>query len=109
MGKKTNILKRAKDTAVRREHTTSISVRHRTSFGQELMLVGGSEELGGWNANEGVKLTWTEGHIWTGNVIFSFIRGTEFKFVRKEGDFMDWEEGPNRRIDTSTLVIQDAW
>jgi alpha-amylase len=44
------------------------NVRYKTDFGQEVFLVGNVPELGNWEVTKGVRLTWTDGHLWQGAI-----------------------------------------
>ena len=48
-----------------------------------LFVVGAAEEIGAWNPANAVRLTWTSGNIWTGNVALPAGRTHEYKFIRR--------------------------
>lgn len=59
-------------------------------------VVGSGEQLGEWQAQQGLQLTWGEGHVWTANV--ELVPGTyEFKCITATGEaVVEWEPGSNR-------------
>jgi predicted alpha/beta superfamily hydrolase len=48
-----------------------------------VFLVGSAEEIGGWNPAGGVRLTWTSGNVWTGNVALPAGQEHTYKFVKR--------------------------
>lgn len=43
----------------------SFKLPYRCSFGQELCLVGSGEFLGNWSVENGKRMHWTDGDVWT--------------------------------------------
>eukprot|EP01066_Platyproteum_vivax_P004515 Platyproteum_vivax@DN15871_c0_g1_i1.p1 len=104
-----SIQARAHAEAIRRENITNISLHHEAIFGEEVFIVGANPELGGWDPQKAIKLSWTEGHYWKREIEFCFARGTEFKYIIKRNGQVVWEEGENRRIEASTHILNDFW
>jgi hypothetical protein len=50
-------------------------------FGQQILLVGSSEALGGWELAGALPLTWGEGHVWRATVALPADATFEYKFV----------------------------
>jgi hypothetical protein len=42
----------------------SFRIPYRTSFGQDIAMVGSTDELGNWDPREGISMTWSEGDVW---------------------------------------------
>ena len=49
------------------------------SFGQVMMLVGGHKELGNWKPENGCKMTWNDGDVWTAEVNLPSDAQLDFK------------------------------
>jgi hypothetical protein len=41
-------------------------VNYKVEFGECLCVIGSSADLGEWNVEKKIKLTWTEGNDWKG-------------------------------------------
>jgi len=60
-------------------------------------VVGNLPALGAWDAQRGLKLKWSEGHVWAAAVDLEVGSKVEFKVVCVGGDGGDvWEGGANR-------------
>ncbi|UPR03389.1 carbohydrate-binding protein [Chloropicon primus] len=69
-----------------------------TREGQNVVLLGDHDELGNWDERKAVKMTWTEGHLWTAEVELP-CRGIYFyKYAIKEGGRLGWQHGSNRLL-----------
>ena len=98
------------------------SVARELSFGESMMLVGSTDEVGAWDTDEGLALDWHEGDVWTGSVTLAppsapdAARGGEdgeggggggggqapllFKLVvLRDGAPAAWEEGEDRALE----------
>ena len=42
----------------------TLAVPYRCNYGQHLRLVGSTQGLGSWNADEGVAMQWSDGDLW---------------------------------------------
>ena len=83
-------------------NTLVFNVVSHLEVGESLVVVGNVAELGGWNADVGAKMTWTEGDVWTAEVsIPTDSAAIEFKMVRfNEGSGVTtWQEGDNYRAE----------
>ena len=72
--------------------------RAELSVGETLVVVGSTPLLGEWKAEDGFKLSWTEGNVWKGNLP---VEREEFEFklvVEKTSGETYWEKGENRKI-----------
>lgn len=49
-------------------HLLDLEVKTPIQFGERIMIVGSSEQLGNWDMQHGHELVWHEGHIWRGQV-----------------------------------------
>ncbi|NJL28023.1 MAG: hypothetical protein HC897_09035 [Thermoanaerobaculia bacterium] len=69
-----------------------------TTPGQDLYVVGNKAEIGNWNTAGAVKLEWIDSDTWRGSVAFDASQGQaiQFKFIRKQGGSVLWENGSNR-------------
>ena len=82
-------------------------MHYETKFGQEIIMVGSVPELSNWNALKGgVRLTWTEGHIWRVKFKRSQLpQAFEFKFVIRDGrGVVRWEGNPNHQFNLSDYI-----
>ena len=85
----------------------SFAVNKRLNVGEKLLAVGNIIELGGWNAESGLEMTWSPGDNWTAFVevdpdqaIFTGERNTnsiEFKLVTvdESSGWLAWPDGSN--------------
>ena len=55
--------------------------RYGTREGQELVLIGDHPALGRWNPGEGVRMTWSSGHVWTAEVELPCTSAFFYKYV----------------------------
>ena len=77
-----------------------LSVHAKLPYGLMLGVAGDADALGAWEPELAYRLTWTEGHIWTGRV--ELPPGTaevNYKLVtmHKKG-FDEWEDAPDRAL-----------
>eukprot|EP00897_Mesotaenium_endlicherianum_P010973 jgi/Mesen1/9904/ME000070S09189 len=77
-------------------------LKKQCSFGQSFHVCGESDLLGQWQSEDALPLTWSEGHIWTGEVDLPSGTTTEFKYILKgkHGEVM-WQPGENHVIETT--------
>lgn len=54
-------------------------------FGQELTICGSAAQLGGWDLEKALKMTWSEGDRWQATVELPAGAGVEWKFVQMAG------------------------
>jgi hypothetical protein len=63
------------------------------NFGEHWAVVGNAEELGNWNPDHAVPMTWTPGDIWVAVVHLPKGMAVEYKhvLVSADGSSMVWE------------------
>lgn len=83
-------------------------IRYKTLFGQSLILVGSSIELGEWDLCKGVKMTWKPGHLWTSKVSIKTLPA-EYKYVCCFYEEFIWEKGQNRKVLKRVEEVFDYW
>lgn len=77
-------------------------------------MVGSSDELGHWDLESGLELSWNEGHVWTGYIAVTAPK-LSYKFVRVPADGLaEWEDGEDRvlslqDITQSGIIVQADW
>ncbi|CAN0898658.1 Phosphoglucan, water dikinase, chloroplastic [Linum grandiflorum] len=74
----------------------SICLRHQVQFGEHVVMLGSTKELGSWKKN--VPLNWTEGG-WVCDLEFKGGQSVEYKFAVVGNDKRTvWEGGENRNL-----------
>ncbi|KAK6588960.1 glucan 1 [Cryptosporidium xiaoi] len=123
--RKLRIYEEALEEAIRREKmgvylTIKFSVKYETKFGQELRVVGNIKELGDWDVEKSLSMTWTEGSFWTVSVKIlpaNNIENIEYKYIlidNNPGNSYRWEPGKNHSVQINKdslreLQLTDAW
>lgn len=51
------------------------------NFGQELVLVGSADALGGWELARAPHMTWNDGDVWTATIELPAGAHVEYKFA----------------------------
>lgn len=92
-----------------------------------LFVAGAAEEIGAWDPARAVRLTWTAGNVWTGNVALPAGRAHEYKFIRRSmaaSEYCNsanvvWMPGDNLAVTTApppaapytgkTIYYHSAW
>ena len=90
-----------------------LTVTWDVGYGTNVHAVGSSAELGNWSALDAIKLRWTDGNVWTGQVAVPRGMTVEYKFIARCGEAAKagdpanvvWEPGTNRVI---TTAVADA-
>lgn len=90
----------------------SFSTNWNVGFGTNVHVVGNHPDLGGWDPLKSVKLRWTVGNNWTGQVAVQKGTAVEFKFITRNGSAgeycnngnVGWEPGANRTTATTTAA-----
>lgn len=59
------------------------SIATNTGMGYEMFVVGGHPDVGAWNPAQAIKLVWSEGNIWQGDVGVQAGTALEYKFVKR--------------------------
>jgi hypothetical protein len=83
-------------------------IRYETTFGQQIVLVGNSADLGSWNVFKGVPLAWGPEHLWSAKVFISSLP-LEYKYVLMSDEKSLWESGSNRKLLRRTEEVIDYW
>ena len=81
-------------------------MKYNTLPGEDLGVIGSIEELGMWDQNKALKLSWSNGNIWKTKINFNFsrIKSFEFKFIFiSNGRVKQWEDGSNRKVNFEHL------
>ncbi len=92
----------------------SFSVTTNTGAGRSEFVVGSHPDVGNWNPTGAVKLYWTAGDVWTGQVAVQAGTVLEYKFITREtatnrycdNGNAEWMGGPN--LTTSVPAQPDA-
>lgn len=90
----------------------TFTLRKEVCFGQQVLLVGSAEGMGGWQLEGGLPLTWSEGHCWSATVPLPLGADVEFKFVITDPRHAPlWESGVNRSLMVSAgaASLAGAW
>lgn len=96
----------------------SFVVSATTSPGQQIKLAGSVPELGDWSPKEAFSLSadrYTSNNpIWHGAVNLPAGEPMKYKYIRVEGDKVEWESDPNRSYNvpsacTARPVQNDRW
>ena len=71
------------------EEVETVIVRFSVVFvtkpGQNLVLLGGHPKLGNWVEHQAVRMSWTEGHLWTAEVELPCSSAYFYKYAIQEG------------------------
>lgn len=74
------------------------------AVGEDVRVVGDHEELGAWDASQGLELVWSPGHCWKGSVYVPADTQFLYKLVKAGPDGVcEWEEGDDRSLDLKSL------
>lgn len=76
-------------------------MRYNTRPGEDLGVIGSINELGMWDQNRALKLSWNDGNIWKMKINFNFSINSmfEFKYIFiSNGRVKQWEDGNNRKL-----------
>lgn len=87
-------------------------MKYEANFGDALHLVGDHELLGNWEAQEGVKMAWAEGHFWKATQELPDNVTIRYKVVcvRHAGE-AHWEAGDDRllELDQQPVAVDMRW
>jgi hypothetical protein len=76
--------------------TIRFTIKYQTLPGQYVAIYGSIPQLGEWKVPK-LKLKWTEGHVWKGQLsVPENIENFEYKFVCESDNHKRWEDGMNR-------------
>lgn len=84
------------------------SVEYTTVFGEKIVIVGSSEEIGNWDPKRGFELTWESETLWKGVLTYKTLP-FEYKYVKVIEDNYTWENGFNRGFSGGTESVKDTW
>ncbi|MGD9781357.1 MAG: alpha/beta hydrolase-fold protein [Kiritimatiellia bacterium] len=79
------------------------SITTNTGIGYEMFVVGSHPDIGAWTVTNAVKLVWSAGDVWWGDVGIQAGTALEYKFIRRATDpalicdpaNADWPDGAN--------------
>ena len=81
-------------------------MKYNTLPGEDLGVIGSIEELGMWDQNKALKLSWNSGNIWKTKINYNFTRANSFEFKYifiSNGRVKQWEDGSNRKLNYEQL------
>lgn len=73
----------------------SFSATTNVGFGRSVFVVGSHADLGAWSPLSAVKLRYTGGDVWSGQVAVSRSTGVEYKFISRLDSSNDYCNGAN--------------
>lgn len=84
------------------------------AFGEHFLLVGDSPMLGLWDPESAVPMNWSEGHIWSAEMLMPVGQLVNFKFILKSStEEVMWQPGPDRNVTTwqsaNGIVVSEDW
>lgn len=91
-----------------KSHECEFSIHYETQFGEKIVLVGDSEELGEWDIFKGIPLNWNPNHVWSAKIQISRTP-VEYKYVCVSNETSIWEKGINHRYTGDVQKVQDSW
>ncbi|PSC73322.1 water chloroplastic [Micractinium conductrix] len=105
---------RAAVVAVQEYHSEAASgvavtftlIDKKVDFGEQVVLVGNTPELGNWQLDHAPNMTWSEGDTWVATITLPPGTHVEYKFVlRSPTTSPVWEKCDNRRFTVDTGSI----
>ena len=81
-------------------------MKYNTQPGEDLGVIGSIAELGTWEQNRALRMSWNDGNIWKACINYNFEREKEFEFkfiFIQNGLVKKWEDGNNRKLGFSQL------
>ena len=77
----------------------NFAIKMTGNYGDQVCVVGNTEKLGKWNAQNGVWLTWSDGDVWKGSVTVPQGGYVEYKLaVKDKKNKVHWETRHNRTL-----------
>lgn len=75
------------------------------AVGEDVRVVGDHQELGAWDASQGLALQWHPGNVWRGSVQLPAATEFMWKLVKAgaDGVCVEWEEGDDRILNLQEL------
>ncbi len=86
-------------------------MRKETAFGETVVMVGSTVQLGSWEPTKGVRLAWVDG-LWRGQAHLPAEEVVEYKYaiVTEGGGAPQWEAGLNRALlPLCDPDVSDVW
>ena len=96
-----------------KDYFLTLKVTYETKMGQSIGILGSIPQLGCWNTDNILKMTWSEGHVWVAeNVKVSIEYGDKQYFMYKyvvinNGNLERYEQGIDRIADLKLLDKQE--
>jgi hypothetical protein len=89
----------------------TFKLNRKVNFGQELVLVGSTDALGGWELARAPHMTWNDGDVWTATIELPAGTHVEYKFALWDPHNPPvWENCPNRAFSVpAATVVTCAW
>ena len=84
----------------------NFEIKYDTKMGEDIAVIGSTNNLGNWEVNRSLKLGWNYGNIWKGEFYVgdSNISDFEYKFILICGNYIKrWEDGYNRKFNFSKI------
>ena len=81
-------------------------MNYNTKPGEDLGVIGSIQELGNWDQNRALRMSWNDGNIWKASINYSFEKEKEFEFkfiFIENGRVKRWEDGNNRKLGFNQL------
>ncbi|KAG8905321.1 hypothetical protein FRB99_000247 [Tulasnella sp. 403] len=83
---------------VRSSVTVTFNVTASTDGDEAVFVTGTIPELGNWDLANAFPLTHGDGNNWSGEITFNQMPDFQYKYIKKTGDAVVWEEGGNRVV-----------
>ncbi len=84
----------------------TFQMTYNTHPGEDLGVIGAIPELGNWDQNRALRMSWNNGNVWKASINYNFEREKEFEFkfiFIQNGRVKKWEDGNNRKLGFSQL------
>ena len=84
----------------------TFQMNYNTKPGEDLGVIGSISELGNWDQNRALRMSWNDGNIWKASINYNFEREKEFEFkfiFIENGRVKRWEDGNNRKLGFNQL------
>ena len=98
--------KTSKSKKVFKVNKITFQMNYNTKPGEDLGVIGSMQELGNWDQNRALRLSWNDGNIWKASINYNFEREKEFEFkfiFIENGRVKRWEDGNNRKLGFNQL------
>ena len=98
--------KTSKSKKVFKVNKITFQMNYNTKPGEDLGVIGSVSELGNWDQNRALRMSWNDGNIWKASINYNFEREKEFEFkfiFIENGRVKRWEDGNNRKLGFNKL------